>query len=319
MHFKRNFLSLALAAGIFSLGACAKGGGDFQKTKSGIEYKIFKQVNGKYEQRDVPPTGDPTYKDRIGKILNLHIEYRTAKDSSLMSSRVQRMGIPAPFPLDSVTQKGAEAEAFAMLQPGDSAVFRFNADTLAMKNSGRPAPPFIKKQGNTITMLVKAEKVLTRDEAMADQQKMMMAAQQKMLVHAKEQRQKDDVILQDYLKKNNLKAERDTSGIYYIITQRGTGEKPAVGKTVAVQYRGTLLNGKEFDSSAKGNGGKPIEFVLGVGQVIPGWDKGIALLPKGSKAVLLIPSSLAYGQRGAGADIPADAPLRFDVELVDVK
>jgi len=319
MLLQRNFLSLALAAGVLSLGACAKGGGDFQKTKSGIEYKIFKQVNGKYEERDVPTTGDPTYKDRLGKILNLHIEYRTAKDSTLMSSRVQRMGIPAPFPLDTVKQKGAEAEAFAMLQPGDSAVFRFNADTLAIKNSGRPAPPFIKKQGNTITVLVKADKIQTRDEAMAAQQKMMMDAQQKMLVHAKEQLKKDDVILQDYIKKNNLTAQRDTSGIYYIITQPGKGAKPTVGQTVSVQYKGTLLNGKEFDSSAKGNGGKPIEFVMGVGQVIPGWDKGIALLPEGSKAVLLIPSSLAYGQRGAGADIPADAPLRFDVELAGVK
>jgi FKBP-type peptidyl-prolyl cis-trans isomerase FkpA len=73
-----------------------------------------------------------------------------------------------------------------------------------------------------------------------------------------------------------------------------------------------------FDSSEK-MGNKPIEFPLGVGQVIPGWDKGIALLNKGSKATLLIPSSLAYGQRGAGQDIPADSPLRFDVELVDVK
>jgi len=319
MLSQRISLSLALAAGFLGLASCNKGGGDFQKTKSGIEYKIFKKVGNKYEPREVAVTGDPTYKERIGKILGLHIEYRTAKDSLLMSSRVQRMGIAAPFPLDSVKQKGAEAEAFAMLQPGDSAVFRFNADTLAMKNSGRPAPPFIKKQGNTITMLVKAEKVQTRDEAMADQQKQMMDAQVKMQAHAKEQLKADDVILQDYIKKNNLTAQRDTSGVYYIITQAGSGAKPKTGQTVSVQYKGTLLDGKEFDSSAKGNGGKPIEFPLGVGQVIPGWDKGIALLPKGSKAVLLIPSSLAYGQRGAGADIPADAPLRFDVELVDVK
>jgi FKBP-type peptidyl-prolyl cis-trans isomerase len=72
---------------------------------------------------------------------------------------------------------------------------------------------------------------------------------------------------------------------------------------VSVQYKGTLLDGKEFDSSAKGNGGKPIEFPLGRGAVIPGWDEGIALLNKGSKATILIPSSLAYGERGSGAAI----------------
>ena len=72
-----------------------------------------------------------------------------------------------------------------------------------------------------------------------------------------------------------------------------------------------------FDSSDKA--GKPIDFPMGQGAVIPGWDEGIALLNKGSKAILLIPSSLAYGTRGAGADIPANSPLRFEVELVDVQ
>ena len=104
-----------------------------------------------------------------------------------------------------------------------------------------------------------------------------------------------------------------------MITKRGTGALPQTGQTVSVRYRGTVLaTGKEFDSSDK-HGGTPFDFTLGQGQVIQGWDQGIAMLPKGSTAILLIPSSLAYGTRGAGADIPADATLRFDVELVDVK
>jgi FKBP-type peptidyl-prolyl cis-trans isomerase FkpA len=86
---------------------------------------------------------------------------------------------------------------------------------------------------------------------------------------------------------------------------------------VSVNYNGTLLSGKQFDSSDKA--GKPIDFPIGQGAVIPGWDEGIALLNKGSRAILLIPSALAYGTRGAGADIPANAPLRFEVELVDVQ
>ncbi|MBR7950932.1 FKBP-type peptidyl-prolyl cis-trans isomerase [Microvirga sp. STR05] len=112
--------------------------------------------------------------------------------------------------------------------------------------------------------------------------------------------------------------QKDASGVYYMVTKPGTGPKPKAGQTVSVLYKGSLLDGKVFDSSEK-MGNKPIDFPIGVGQVIPGWDKAIPLLAKGSKATLLIPSSLAYGQRGAGADIPADAPLRFDVELVDVK
>jgi len=78
------------------------------------------------------------------------------------------------------------------------------------------------------------------------------------------------------------------------------------------------LNGKVFDSSLERKPSTPYEFVLGQGQVIPGWDEGIAQMSAGGKATLLIPSKLGYGERGAGADIPAFSPLVFDVELVSI-
>ncbi|UOQ73948.1 FKBP-type peptidyl-prolyl cis-trans isomerase [Hymenobacter cellulosilyticus] len=317
MFLQRNFLSLALAAGVLGLASCNKGGGDFTKTKSGIEYKIFKSEGGKYSDKSVAAEGDATYKDRLGKILALNVEYRTAKDSVLFNSRKQQ-GIPMRIKLQEVTTKGGIEEALALLQPGDSAVFKFNVDTIFAKSFKQPVPPFMKKAGNTMSMYVKADKLQTEEEAMADQKVQMEEQQKKMMAYAEQQLKKDDVILQEYIKKNNLTAQKDPSGVYYVVTKAGSGAKPTPGQTVSVLYEGKLLDGKVFDSSAK-MGNKPIEFPLGVGQVIPGWDKGIALLNKGTKATLLIPSSLAYGQRGAGADIPADAPLRFDVELVDVK
>ncbi|UOQ54692.1 FKBP-type peptidyl-prolyl cis-trans isomerase [Hymenobacter cellulosivorans] len=318
MSFQRNFLSLALAAGVLGLASCNKGGGDFTKTKSGIEYKIFKSEGGKYSDKSVGAEGDATYKDRLGKILALNVEYRTAKDSVLFNSRKQNQGIPMRIKLQEVTTKGGIEEALALLQPGDSAVFRFNVDTIFAKSFKQPVPPFMKKAGNTMSMYVKADKLQTEDEAKAAQQTEMEEQQKKMMAYAEQQLKKDDVILQEYIKKNNLTAQKDPSGVYYVVTKAGTGAKPTPGQTVSVLYKGSLLDGKVFDSSEK-MGNKPIEFPLGVGQVIPGWDKGIGLLNKGTKATLLIPSSLAYGQRGAGADIPADAPLRFDVELVDIK
>ena len=317
MHLHRNILSLALAAGVLGLASCNKGG-DFAKTKTGIEYKIYKNDGGtKYSSREVSADGDATYKDRLGKIMALDVEYRTAKDSVLFNSRKQQ-GIPMRIELQELKVKGGLEEALSLLQPGDSGVFRFNVDTIFAKSFKQPVPPFMKKAGNTMTMFVKAQKLQTREEAMADQQKMMMEQQQKMAAHAEDQLKKDDVILQEYVKKNNLTMQKDASGVYYMVTKPGTGPKPKAGQTVSVLYKGSLLDGKVFDSSEK-MGNKPIDFPIGVGQVIPGWDKAIPLLAKGSKATLLIPSSLAYGQRGAGADIPADAPLRFDVELVDVK
>ncbi|KAA9325308.1 hypothetical protein F0P96_20105 [Hymenobacter busanensis] len=311
----------ALVAGALSLQSCDNAGGaNFAKTKSGIEYKVFKNEGGKYTSRTIAADGDTAgYRKRLGQIIALHVEYRTAKDSVLFQSRKQQMGYPVRVPLQAVARKGGLEEAISLLQAGDSAVFRFNADSLSIKTTGQPAPAPIKKHGNTMTLYVKVDAIQSQADAMAAQQKAMQEMQVKQQQHGEAQKPKDDAIIQEYLKKNNLTAQKTASGLYYAVTQPGTGAKPTQGQTVAVGYRGTLLSGKEFDSSAKGNGGKPIEFPLGVGAVIPGWDEGIALLNKGSKAVLLVPSGLAYGQRGAGADIPADAVLRFDVELVDVK
>ena len=107
------------------------------------------------------------------------------------------------------------------------------------------------------------------------------------------------------------------SGLRYQILQEGNGVKAEKGKTVSVHYKGQLLDGTVFDSSYKRN--QPIDFPLGVGQVIPGWDEGVGLLKIGDKARFVIPSDLAYGSAGAGGVIPPDATLIFDVELMDVK
>jgi peptidyl-prolyl cis-trans isomerase A (cyclophilin A) len=111
--------------------------------------------------------------------------------------------------------------------------------------------------------------------------------------------------------------EKTESGLRYQFIQRGDGKQAAAGKTVSVHYEGSLETGKVFDSSYPRK--KPIEFKLGIGQVIEGWDEGIALLKVGDKARFVIPSDLGYGPAGAGGVIPPNATLIFDVELMDVK
>lgn len=117
------------------------------------------------------------------------------------------------------------------------------------------------------------------------------------------------------LAKHTEGMDQTESGLFYQITQAKGGDKPTQGSQVKVHYRGMLTDGTVFDSSYQR--GNPIDFALGMGQVIPGWDEGISLLGKGDQAKLVIPSHLAYGSQGAGGVIPPDATLIFEVELVD--
>jgi FKBP-type peptidyl-prolyl cis-trans isomerase FklB len=105
------------------------------------------------------------------------------------------------------------------------------------------------------------------------------------------------------------------SGLQYKIIKKGDGKMPKDTDTVECNYRGTLIDGVEFDSSSRI--GKPVQFK--VGGVIPGWQEALKLMPAGSKWQLFIPSKLAYGQRGAGRDIGPNATLLFDVELLSIQ
>jgi len=111
--------------------------------------------------------------------------------------------------------------------------------------------------------------------------------------------------------------DKTNSGLRYKILKKGDGNKAIKGNTVSVHYEGSLTNGQVFDSSYQRN--QPIDFQLGIGQVIPGWDEGISLLKVGDKARFVIPSELGYGSAGAGGVIPPNATLVFDVELMEVK
>ena len=122
---------------------------------------------------------------------------------------------------------------------------------------------------------------------------------------------------QAYLKENASKdgVKTTASGLQYKITKEGEGKNPAASDTVVVHYRGTTIDGKEFDSSFKR--GMPATFPLN--RVIKGWTEGLQLVKEGGKATLYIPSELAYGKSGAGSDIGPDETLIFEVELIKIK
>ncbi len=123
--------------------------------------------------------------------------------------------------------------------------------------------------------------------------------------------------LENVIKQKWPTAIKTASGLMYVVTKEGTGGKPKQGQSVTAHYTGTLLDGTKFDSSV--DRGEPIEFPVGVGQVIPGWDEALLDMKKDEKRTLIIPYQLAYGEAGRPPVIPPRATLVFDVELVNFK
>lgn len=123
--------------------------------------------------------------------------------------------------------------------------------------------------------------------------------------------------IEQYLEIHNItEYESTASGLIYIIAQEGTGEFPKVGQTVTVHYTGYHLDDTKFDSSY--DYGQAFAFNLGAGEVIKGWDEGIALFKKGGSGTLLIPYELAYGDRGSSGSIAPKEDIKFDINLIAI-
>jgi FKBP-type peptidyl-prolyl cis-trans isomerase FkpA len=153
-------------------------------------------------------------------------------------------------------------------------------------------------------------------QSKADHDKKQAEEKKKETLKLETNKKQEGDLMKKYLADNKITAKPTASGLIYVEKIKGTGTKAAAGKKVKVHYTGTLLNGTKFDSSRDRK--EPFEFELGKGQVIKGWDEGIAMMNVGGKATLVIPSSIAYGDRDMG-QIPPYSTLVFDVELMEVK
>ena len=264
-----------------------------QVTKSGLKYQIHEDANGN--------------KAKVGDVISMQLVMKTVGDSALRNT--YKDGTPIRYVLQAAPFKGAFEEGLLMLSKGDSATFFVSSDSL-FKQMGSNMPPFIRK-GSDIKFITKVVDVQSAEDFQKSQQ-----------ADRKKQVDIDSKILADYAAKNGLKnVQKTESGLHYVVVTAGNGAKPQKADQVSVHYAGRLLTGKEFDNSRRNpqSGGRPIDFQIGVGGVIPGWDEGVMLMPKGSKYTFLIPSSLAYGEQGVPGNIPPNSPLVFDVELIDIK
>lgn len=279
-------LALLAVAFVFSFSSCNKHKGYKQDKESGLYYKFYVLNKDSVQAQ----TGDV-----VSLIYQLSLE-----DSILVPS------VPIQELVQESIYNGDVYDAIRMMHVGDSATFILNADTFFHYMGG--SNPFDKKE---LYFTFKMTELMPKAEVDA----IMQAQEEQYNEYIAQARAAEDSLMQNYIAKNKIKVAPTASGLYFISKKAGKGVQATAGKKVSVHYVGKLLDGTEFDNSVKR--GEPIDFVLGQGQVIPGWDEGIAMMKEGEKAVLLIPSKLAYGERGNQA-IPPCAPLVFDVELVKV-
>lgn len=292
---KRIIPIALLSAVFFNLTAC--NGGKSKKLQGGLEYTIIKDEKG-----DKKPA--------VGDVVELHIRLK-ADDSLLADSRKENHGNPVPLMVQPSQFKGDWTNALPYLTVGDSAVITMSIDSLRkeMDKKGGVLPPFFEKRKKVIYE-VKIVSIKSQEE--------MKKAQE---AAASTQKIADEKLLQDYFVKNNLTPTKTASGLYYIMENAGSGAAIMPGQTVTVNYTGRTMDGNVFDSNMdeKFQHKQPFPFVIGQGQVIPGWDEGVALMKKGGKAKLFIPSTLAYGQNSPSPAIAPNSILIFDVEVLKVE
>lgn len=291
-------LGSALMAGLLS---CNKSEFDgFTKAENGLHYKFFTQ-------------DESGVKAVEGDGVSIKIVYalkKTPTDSVLFDSKLNSEDGSGTvrYILPKSSFKGSLEDAITMMAKNDSAAFIISADSFFLKTNKMQALPPFAKPGDKLVITIKMMEIKSKKELEENQKK-----QEAEIAQLSEQEKPK---MDAYLLANKITDAPTASGLIFIETQKGKGgAHPKATDEVTVHYTGTLLDGTKFDSSL--DRGEPAKFPLN--QVIAGWTEGIQLMTKGSKAKLIIPSSLGYGPRGAGAQIPPFSSLVFDVELIDFK
>ena len=271
----------------------------YEKTESGLYYQFFTQNAGEMPQ--------------IGDLIELKIGC-TVNDTATIIPVTENVMM-----LQESQFAGDLFEGLSMMHKGDSASFIVNIDSTFKYLLGQPNLPKDFTSNDVMRFEVRLNDFYPESEyvkRLAQKVSKTNAERAETLKNANpDETAKAAIDLEEFLAKNKIEVEPTASGLYYVMTTEGNGEKPEAGQMVKVHYTGKLLDGTVFDSSVER--GEPISIPIGVGQVIPGWDEGIMMMSKGEKGILYIPYYLAYGDRQAGDKITPFSNLIFEVELVD--
>lgn len=296
-------LVIVLGIAVTALAGCNK----FEKGEGDMLYKIHTDKSG------------DTIKE--GDFIAFNVIEKTEGDSVLYSSYdYDRLSLTVR---EKSVFKGDLSAAFGLLSEGDSATFKINVDSMVMKMN-RPQPA--DTTSKYLVYTIKINKIIPKgnltDSVFRTKIDEFLKAEYDQAKNGEAGKVKA------YVSSKKLTPTVTPSGLNYVISKQGTGAKANPGDTVEVNYTGSFLSGKVFDSSlpdiAKKSGTfnpgrkyEPLKLPVGMQGSIPGFEEGLMLLPKGAKATLILPSSLAYGEQG-NQGIPPFTPLIFEVEIVNV-
>jgi FKBP-type peptidyl-prolyl cis-trans isomerase FkpA len=294
---------LGLLLCLFGVSASAQ----FKTTAKGAQYQII--------------SNNPGAKIKLTDVVTFNAIQKTDVDSVLFSTYQQ--GQPIKTQIRQSNNVADLMEIFPLLSVNDSVLVKVPVDSV-FKGHEAEMPPMFKK-GSNIVFNIKVIQSQSMEAAMAERN----AAMEKVKAEGEKVKAAESATIGNYIAKNHILAKSTPSGLKYVVKTVGIKPKPLNGDTVYVNYTGHTLDGKVFDTSIEadakaaglqqpGRTYEPINFALGTGRVIQGWEEGLALLNEGSKAQFIIPSALAYGDHAMGADIKPYSTLIFDLELVKV-
>lgn len=283
MNMKR--ISTALIGLLIVFSACQN---KEKETPGGLKYTLVKDEDG--------PSAKPQ------EFVAFHFEMKDSKDSVWNNSYDN--GMPGIMMIDSAQIKDDNLQQmFSTLSKGDSVIVKMPSTKFFRDILKQPLPPGVDSTRD-LSLYISMHDVIGKDSIQNYYTRLMETK-------SKGQKSKDAKQITKYLADNNIKAQSDTSGLYYVVHNSSGSQKPTPENCVQVNYTGKLMkNGQVFD---KNDG---ISFPLN--GVIPGWQLGIPKLGIGDSATLYVPSHLAYGAQGVPGAIPPDAILIFDVELLSI-
>lgn len=263
--------------------------------KNGFKYEILKKGNGREAKMG----------DLVKGVMTI-----SSNDSVVFAMEQSDIMFQIMEPMFA----GDLNEGLMKLHEGDSARIYISADSMA-KYIGS-LPPFF---ANHVIYSIRVDKFYTEEEYSQEKIQQGFAA-----------KEAEKQAIEKYLKDSNLNITPNENGLYFLMTKKGSGKPADTGQMVKVNYAGKRLDGKYFDTNieevAIANGlyhpqrpYEPMAVPAGMGQMIPGFDQVLTMMPKGSKAIVIIPFELGYGDRPMGEDIPAYTTLVFELEMVDIE